>query len=545
MYWTLFPTMMSTERVPTVNDLRVKLCYICREEEPYDTAHEGPARAWTHPCNCTLIAHESCLLDWIQSAQGGSQERAQNALKCPQCGTNYELESKKSLALDVLSTVNRILQKTGGAFTLVSAAGIIGVMGSGVYITLTAYGAWAVRQFVGKEMFDMLLTDDPSNWPWTAFLNLPLLPISLVSSRLSTSPTILPMLLPIVLVWPPHPVAHQWMHHEPWHKRDRPHSPRLRGWPPSPVIFSMIIAPIVKMLYRKLVHRIAFHIFGANLSDAGRSSRLGLYLREGPFLIRFRANVDARPLADDEAIAAAMDGQLDHDHIDGIPNANPNAGAAPNAAAANDRPQDPNAANLVAAERLIERGASSLGRRVGGALLIPYISNMMGTLLFRISKHSHILREFLGIKQHRRLLNGLPPSVYAYPQVGPGFDNPVAVTVGDGLRRFGNLLKFAFGNLWGGTKAWAELDPVWWRNTIGLGLFVVARDCLYLTHLWLAKREIESRKVKTRDFSGVDIKELDLVPSFPIPAQRPRRTSGAEIASRALGQGVQNDTPQQ
>lgn len=29
----------------------------------------------------------------------------------------------------------------------------------------------------------MLLTDDPSNWPWTAYINLPLLPISLFLLR--------------------------------------------------------------------------------------------------------------------------------------------------------------------------------------------------------------------------------------------------------------------------------------------------------------------------------------------------------------------------
>jgi hypothetical protein len=35
-----------------------------------------------------------------------------------------------------------------------------------------------------------------------------------------------------------------------------------------------------------------------------------------------------------------------------------------------------------------------------------------------------------------------------------------------------------------------------------------------LLHLWLAKRELESRRVKDRDFKGVDIRELDLLPSF-------------------------------
>lgn len=40
------------------------------------------------------------------------------------------------------------------------------------------------------------------------------------------------------------------------------------------------------------------------------------------------------------------------------------------------------------------------------------------------------------------------------------------------------------------------------------------KDCVQLLHLWLTKRELESRQVKDRDFKGVDIRELDLLPSF-------------------------------
>lgn len=308
-------------------------------------------------------------------------------------------------------------------------------------------------------MFDVLLTDDPSNWPLSAFMNLPLLPISLISSRMLRSPGVLSIFLPIFFVWPPSPVAHQWMHHEPWHQRDRPDSPRSRGWPPSPVFLCLCIAPIVKLIYKRLIHRITFHIFGANLNDAGPNSGFGLYVREGPLVIRFHANMEApnpNVLRDPNAQAVAE-------------NAAPNA---VNAAAHDNDPTD--AVFLAAAETILENAASSFGRRVGGALLVPYISNAMGNLLFRISKHSHILREFLGIKQHRRLLNGLPPSVY------PPVNSTVNSVVGEGLRKLGQMVKYAFGNLWGGTKAWQELEPVWWRNTVGLGLFVVVCHLLYL-----------------------------------------------------------------
>lgn len=301
-------------------------------------------------------------------------------------------------------------------------------------------------------MFDILLTNDPANWPWTAFLNLPLLPLSLITSRITTSPT-LPTLLPILLVWPPSPVAHQWMHHEPWHKRDRPHSPPLRAWPPSPIIFGLFIAPVVRMLYKKMLLRFARWLLGTDLRQI-RRSRLGFQLNEGPFMIRIRANV--------------QDANGNEQNVDLLDAGNDGGGAAQQPNNANEVPQDRNAANVAAAERLLEVHATSLGRRIGGALLIPYISNLMGTLLFQLSRHSQVLRELLGIKPHRRLLNGLPPSMYAYPIV-----NGSGVT-----ERLGHMAKVIVGSLWGGSRTWGEFDPVWWRNSIGLGLFVAVS--LYL-----------------------------------------------------------------
>ena len=38
-----------------------------------------------------------------------------------------------------------------------------------------------------------------------------------------------------------------------------------------------------------------------------------------------------------------------------------------------------------------------------------------------------------------------------------------------------------------------------------------AKDCLHLLHLYLTKRELESRRVKNRSFEGVDVRELDLI----------------------------------
>lgn len=37
------------------------------------------------------------------------------------------------------------------------------------------------------------------------------------------------------------------------------------------------------------------------------------------------------------------------------------------------------------------------------------------------------------------------------------------------------------------------------------------KDFLGLLHLYLAKRELQTRKVKSKSFAGIDVKELDLI----------------------------------
>jgi hypothetical protein len=359
---------------------------------------------------------------------------------------------------------------------------------AGIYIALTAYGAWAIKNFLGKEyaysltsilnrilklgitrVYDLMLTDDPSNWPWTAFLNLPLIPLSLVTSRLSSSSrSAFSTVVPIVSIWPGSQVTPQWMHHESRHTRDRPYSHSFLTWPPSPAIFGIFVAPILRVAYKELLHRFAFWLLGAKLSDFGKSSGFAIQLNEAPFMIRIRANIQ-----DENGNVIQGENEAGRRRAGGGDADANNANPAPNDAAnADDVPQDPDAANLAAAERMVEINASSLGRRIGGALLIPYISHLMGSFLFRVSKRSHILREILGIRQPRRFISGLQPSLYASTigdsegGGGPGLSN---------LRYWRWLAKIVAGIWWGGARRWAELDPVWWRNAIGLGLFVVVR----------------------------------------------------------------------
>jgi len=159
-----------------------------------------------------------------------------------------------------------------------------------------------------------------------------------------------------------------------------------------------------------------------------------------------------------------------------------------------DREGDGNQDPVAAAERFQSISSASVGRFVGGALLIPRISNFMGSLLFRLSKHSDLLRRLLAIRPPlKERLDG-----FSTGQVGS-------------VRDLGQAAKAALRVLVGGTRSWAEADPVWWRNSVGLGIFVVVKDCVSLLHLYLTKREIQTRRVKNKSFQGIDIRELDLI----------------------------------
>lgn len=112
-----------------------------------------------------------------------------------------------------------------------------------------------------------------------------------------------------------------------------------------------------------------------------------------------------------------------------------------------DLPNDP----VAAAERTIRVTSASLGRFIGGALLIPKISNLMGNILFRLSKHSFLLRHFLAIRPPRMG----PPEVF-----GKWFDSQPWSRM-TAARQIGVGMHMALSVMCGGTKTFAECDPVW------------------------------------------------------------------------------------
>ncbi|KAG6872352.1 hypothetical protein C0995_010519 [Termitomyces sp. Mi166 len=529
-------------QIPTINDLRVKFCYICQEEELYN-APNIPPRAWTHPCTCTLVAHESCLLRWIQTSQADSA-RAANALKCPQCGTKYQLVSKQPQILRLLGLGNHILQRAGRIVTLVGAAGMVGVFASGVYAIATVYGSWAVKQFIGSEyvflilqavlstnfglrMHALLLSDDPAVWRWTTLINLPSIPLALILARFQR-PRLIPSIIPILLLWPPIP---------PIHVREafasnasatsftssilpadlripRPWSTILWSWPPTPALFGFVFVPLIRYIYRKAWTRLQICVLGS-VPPSVRNVGDTIVWDGWPIVIRIRTDINHDGAAqqqqeeqgqgENQVVAWEDEQRQRQEDPAGEPVVQDQEPLLPQ-----DQLPENGPPALEAAEQTISTSHTSLGRRIGGALLVPWISNRMGALLLAVSKHSAILRRILALRPPLQELTTLVPGR----------------TQASGLL---DQLQRTLGMVWQSTmrasSAWVEADPVWWRNALGLGIFVVAKDAIELLHLWLVTRELESRHVKNRDFGGVDVRELDLVPGFLRPASTPTTQS--------------------
>lgn len=119
-----------------------------------------PPKRWIHPCKCTLIAHEDCLLEWIRISETNPDQKVASLRKCPQCKERYTIVSDYPSALHLLNVVRR-LAATGGQLVLLCslAAGCASAC-AGIYVCCTGYGSFAIRKFIGHEMYDVLIGDD-------------------------------------------------------------------------------------------------------------------------------------------------------------------------------------------------------------------------------------------------------------------------------------------------------------------------------------------------------------------------------------------------
>lgn len=475
---------MSISGVEAHHTPQVKLCYICREEEHYDSAcailgllpllmiiadPSNPPVAWVHPCQCTLVAHESCLLNWVRSAQQDAA-RARNALKCPQCGAIYKIESDNPFVLRLLNNLNASISMAGKAVTVFGAVSVVvscgfgtsyelvlarppdslcravylahvvrsvrcpGVLGEGnVRFIDTASSRTYSSRFLAR--YEVLLTDDPINWPWHAFLNLPLIPLSLILSRTRYFDSV--PIYPLYLAWTTTPAQALLADNSRLSSMANYTVQPVLRWPPSPLMVALSM-PFVTRLYRQLMTRMKHWLLGPQPTENLPLRRIELALNEGGPALHVR-------------IAADLEPEDEHEHDDGAEAAEPAAGGAVEGegGAQEERVEDP----VAVAEQTVRVTGTSLGRFIGGALMIPKISNWMGSVLLSLSQRSTWLRKFLGVR---------PPLRFGRDWAGAG---PLVGDIdwrrGSVLHQLGTNLRTLIGVLCGGTKVWVDADPVW------------------------------------------------------------------------------------
>ncbi|KAF9932465.1 hypothetical protein FBU30_008168 [Linnemannia zychae] len=168
------------------NNQELNRCYIC-----FGTDEDSVGR-WVKPCQCTLISHEDCLLDWIDK--------------------NRQQFAKKQVWIGLIPCWYRPKQLT--LFTM-----------SDVQFATHAYAVLTVCGTVEGEK----LLGSPNPWSWRVWTGLPLIPVILIFSRTKAIDSFMP-LIPLLIVG----------------------NEQLQvTFPPSPAL-TLSVMPWVRMVYNSL-----------------------------------------------------------------------------------------------------------------------------------------------------------------------------------------------------------------------------------------------------------------------------------------------------
>ncbi|KAJ7141229.1 hypothetical protein C8R44DRAFT_762999 [Mycena epipterygia] len=457
--------------IPTFDDLRVKSCFICLEEEHAPAPKR--ANVWVHPCpNCALVAHDKCLIRWIGSLPLKRKRSKRDAaftifvldtFKCPQCKRPYELANPRpqpllavgmvydtiyvflSELVDIACSVVGIATLQTIPITLSLQSRIV------VFSGMLIYEVAFLEYYLGPHMFSLLLSSD---FLRSLFIVVPTIPF-----RLLLPGTLPKWIIPLYLSFPP--ILHGMIQLGTVAPLDSlpvdsgASRRMISTWPPSPALLGLVVVPLLRPVYNHLFSRLSTWVLGS--PQPRRPKRYLIDRVGGLFVFHTR-----RP-----------------------PSPTLNV-------------QDEVPAPVVIADQIIQKDQSSLTHDLVHAIVSVGFPRVFGNLLLRTSGHSSYLRRFLGLRPPLTLTSG----VHSY------YPNWMTMT----LRQRALAVSQAVGGLLlGGSWIWADVDPVWWRNSLGYGIFILAKDCFDLYRLWLQKQEVQSRTIKSRDFAGVDIGELELI----------------------------------
>jgi hypothetical protein len=259
-------------------------CWICFNDETED---DETTSEWRSPCNCSLVAHERCLLDWIADMEAPNPQRRAgrraSKILCPQCKAEIKIARPRSYVVDVVRTAERMTS------TLL-IPGFALVTGTALVSTLTLAGRHTIYQVFGTpdalqilaplyETPDMRITSPVLRMllhlqqHWRLDFGLPLIPTVLIASRTTFADSFLPFLPLIFFV-----------------SSGQPGDDMMQlQWPPS-AAFSFAALPYLRGFYNAFYERVCL-------------PREQKWLKE------------IQPRAGTEDAADAQDGDEHHDHV--------------------------------------------------------------------------------------------------------------------------------------------------------------------------------------------------------------------------------------
>lgn len=431
------------------------------EEESHPITPSDKPR-WIHPCKCTLVAHEICLLTWISESTAPGGQTATNAQCCPQCKTPYQIVSQRSTILALMNLVEM------GGVIVRKVAMFNGIL-FGILIPATAYGAITARLILGQEMYTFLIGNNPFQWSYSTLVHLPFISLAFQGTQITQARSLLQIMcisLPMLA----------------YDSAGAPDPTSIFSYPPSPTVV-LAFLPCIQAAYGFLKQKL-FDI-GAEAIIRFAAYRIRRRLQQHQELIQ-RRRPNSRRSSRDQTEQGAQEGEQ------------------PQGNEAEEPAQAP--APRIEPAAPIERPPVSF--LFTTTLLFPFISSAAGTALLALSERSPAVRTLIGLRRdgRERYFSRPIASVAGLGFRGSFFDRLTTGFTGDG--------RMMFKRGWG----WEDFEPVWWRNVLGYAIYVVIHDAWDLAYAWLRVTERRSRKVVDRAFDSVDLASLDLRESWRLGA---------------------------
>ncbi|ORY84220.1 hypothetical protein BCR37DRAFT_260063 [Protomyces lactucae-debilis] len=179
---------LARQPLQSTDDEQIDLrrCWICFEEEVVSDAALMRS-GWRRPCGCTLVAHEECLLTWVDE----SHSQLTRPVRCPQCKQAYRIKSKHSWGVSWMARGDSLITK---ALLATIPLGLCQAFG----VTCCYYGQQAMVDVLGPDAFFALVERLQPSDLIRFNLAAGIIPFALVGSRFHIFNFVLPLIPSLV-----------------------------------------------------------------------------------------------------------------------------------------------------------------------------------------------------------------------------------------------------------------------------------------------------------------------------------------------------------